>query len=212
MIISRNRLTVYLSIAIAVIAFTAYMEYRALEKIHQNLLSIYSDRLIPATEMFYISDHLYENRLGLEDYFAGSQPLTPEVSHESRNQAIDSIIVEFEKTYIVSDESRYLDNFKQHYREYLPLEDSILSYIGSGKDTRAREIFNGESRVQFNEMVTALHQLTRVQSNVGEQLLKDADLDYASTSMLSYLRLAAVIVIALLIISMLRQSESSKPN
>lgn len=211
----RWKLIALLSGILVILVLTGLIADYKLSRIHHSFSSIYTDRLIPATEIYFISDHLYEKRLLLDEQISADGLQTQEflASMQRRDDLIDSILVEYEKTYFVNEESRCVKDLKQNLSAYKTSEKEIILLLRDRSYTKARELFDTQSRQEFHQVVERLHYLTRIQSSVGKELMAGSNADFASTSILSYLRAGLSIAIGLIIFFFARASSvTSKVN
>lgn len=172
--------------------------------------SLYNDRLVPATDIFYISEKLYAKRFLLE-IFVYSDDNKLSISQlnaklKSYDKEIDTLLAKYEKTYLVTNEKNHLTELKVKLLENKVLEKNILLNANSLDKTSLRKLYdNGEK--SFLDMSALLTQLTKIQTVVGEQLKEDSQQIVRGTNLYSTLQLLIAIVIGGLIVSILAASN-----
>ena len=206
----KYKVALLLGCILCIVILTTIVERINMGDINRSFTSIYNDRLIPATEMFYLSENLYNKRMLMEKFL-----LSPEENQTEKlrkkldmyNQSIDSLIVEYEKTYLVDNESRYLAAFKNKISDYAQVEQSILELSRNGSREAALEIFEDRGILLFQSTMKNLHQLTQIQSTVGKELIAHSQSTIASTNILSHLQIALAFIICIIIQILLLTSK-----
>jgi hypothetical protein len=181
-----------------------------MQGIDKSFSSIYQDRLIPATNIIYLTENLYGKRLSLEkfllsDELGSSQEIVAGLDIHDRH--IDSLIKAFEKTYLVDQEATSLGAFKNRVQEYALLEEMIINLYTSGHVAAGKELFEGAGARTFQSTINNLNELTAIQSNVGQELMKETKSDMASFGLISFLQIALAIVIGLVVVALIQTSN-----
>ena len=202
--------TLLLGGIMVVIVLGTIVSRRNISGIDRSFSSIYQDRLIPATTIIYLTENLYGKRLLLEKHL-----LTPpnEMSSEKvsvlllkHDKSIDSLIHLFEKTYLVDQEAKSLSVFKNRVDEYALLERMMLNLYNAGHPEAGKEIFEGAGARTFQSTIGNLNDLTKIQSLVGKELIKESQGNFASYTMISFLQLGLAIIIGLIILVFIKNS------
>lgn len=178
--------------------------------IDKSFSSIYKDRLIPATTIIYLAENLYGKRLSLEKFLLSDVTGSAEAISaglELHDVKIDSLIEVFEKTYLVDHEATSLAAFKNRVEEYVLLEKMILKLHASGNAGSGRELFEGAGASTFQTTINNLNELTSIQENVGKELMRESKSDMASFGLISFLQIAFVIVIGLMVLVLIQSSK-----
>lgn len=178
--------------------------------IDQSISSIYSDRLIPATTIIYLSENLYGKRLEIEKFlFFENTKTVDDVSKTLRNyeQSTDSLLTAFSKTVLTNEEVKSLLKLKNGYKASLDLQTEILAFHGDGNLTMARKLFEGEGLRIFQNNVLSLNNLAGIQSEVGEELMKESKRGMANMILISSLQIALIVVIGILILVLIKTSR-----
>jgi len=190
------------SIIFCITIFTL-LETRNINNINKAVLSIYEDRLIPATDLFFLAEVSYQKRDQLESYLESSDPSTLLISKQltRQNERIDSLISKYEKTYLVDEELLHFNGLKNNLKEYLLLEKEIVNLSIQDSKEAAQSAFYTQALESHHKMMDHLSKLTRIQSNVGATLVNSLKNDVAKSDLISNLQLIVCIITGLLIIA-----------
>ncbi len=209
----KQKVALLLGCILIVIILSTIAERSNMGDINRSFTSIYNDRLIPATEIFYLTENLYNKRLLMEKFlFSSTENQTDALRKqlEEHNQNIDSIIVEFEKTYLVGNESKYLAEFKSKASEYVQVEQTVMKFSENGSKKAGLEIFENQGAELFQNTIHKLNQLTQIQSTVGKELIADSQSAMASTNLLFNLQIALAFIICVILQILLLTSRVIK--
>src|SRR5688500_17550119 len=109
---NRTRMALMFLVVVLVLLGCSFLEKIFITDLSHSVSSIYKDRLIPATELFHINDLMHERRLllvKLEHQPANRDAIGQQLAHH--HSRIDSILHEYEKTFLVAEESQILVDF-----------------------------------------------------------------------------------------------------
>lgn len=194
-----------LFIVMFMIVLFTFIERKNIADVNRSVTSIYNDRLVPATDIFYLSEHLYGKRFLTEQFLQSETENFSAVQAglDKHNESIHSLIGRFEKTYLVDEESRYLNNLKISVAEYLAIEKKIMRLANSGSKNTARMLYENMGKKSLQASMKQLSLLTQVQTTAGSQLIKDSNGKVATSSMISNLQIVLSIIIGLIILSLI---------
>lgn len=178
---------------------------------NDSFCSIYADRLLPATYIFQLTDHLYRKRLILEHQLHHHDTLEAKEAQRQvmiHNKAMDTLIADFEATYLVKAEGQLLSTFKQQLKDYNRLEKGLLEAAQLQQPSeKDRTSLNALFDVTRNELT----QLSQLQIDVGRAMRDDSLRLLASTKVLTMLEAALIVIIALVIQALVFASRSVAP-
>ncbi len=180
------------------------------EGMNKSFSSIYKDRLIPATTITYLAEHLYGKRLSLEKFMLSNDSGSVVSMREllrNHNAQIDSLVKSFEGTYLVENEVQSLSSFKNRVAEYALLETMVLNMYASGNQGEGRNLFEGTGTDSFQNTIVRLNELTTIQSDIGKQLMKESKSEMAGFSTISLLQISLAVVIGLMIIALIQNAK-----
>lgn len=206
----KTKIALLLFLIMACTILIRVLEDRSIKNMEKAFTSLYNDRLIPATDIFYISEKLYAKRFLLEIFVYSDENKLSIAQLNSKlktyDKEIDTLLAKYEKTYLVTNEKNHLIELKVKLLENKVLEKNILLNANSLDKAALRKLYdNGEK--SFLDMSALLTQLTKIQTVVGEQLKEDSQKIVRGTSLYSTLQLLIAIIIGGLIVSILAASN-----
>lgn len=166
-------------VIIVLVLLNNLRERRNITRLEHSISSIYQDRLLPATYLYGIANHLYEQRL---------------IGADGHPQAIDSLVTIYESTYLTPDEKKQWRSFKQHLGQYRTL--------AAAGDTAAM-------LREFQETMNNLNALSSIQIVEGKILQSDSKTIASGSTLSSKLELTLLIVLGVLAIVLLGLSEKA---
>lgn len=195
------KIALLLGCIMLLIIVTNLLSRRSIENINKSFNSIYEDRLIPATELFYLSDNLHNKRLLMEKFLLNKEHGTAAIRNQllSHSRQIDSLILKYEGTYLVKKEFSSLSNLKHQLNDYKKVEQSILILAGEGRKEEAQKLYESKGDAMILSSLGHLKELAQIQFEVGKDLLKDSESMIMNTDTLSTLQIIIAIVIGVII-------------
>ncbi|MBE7639942.1 hypothetical protein GUB10_06325 [Salegentibacter sp. BLCTC] len=205
----RKRLILILSIFFALLLITEFIEKQSLKSIDQDFSSLYQDRLLPASQMYELSRILHEKRMFFENIEDGGDFVAKlnleEI--EAYNARINQLLEEYGNTYLVDREAIYFEEFNKHYQEYLILENTILKNLQENDYNTARYLIKKNTNEYFKILDLDLHNMARIQPEVGEELLAHYKSNSGMHTLLNYFKIALTILIGIFILRLLGLEE-----
>ena len=211
--IQQKSKTALLLLAVVVtILGSNFLEKKYFTDINKSVSSIYNDRLIPAAELFHANDIMYKKRLVLEKYLANPANQDYRLVKKqlaAHNSQIDSIILAYESSYLVDEESTSLHHFKASVHQYNKLE---TEYLANSRKCLTADTYEKKMVPLFLDIHKDLVQLSRIQTSVGKELLNGSRHISSGAYMISNLQMAIVVVIMLVVYGLLLTSRSLIPK
>lgn len=201
-----------LAIICVAVLVNMFWERQNISDINDSFSSIYEDRLLPATYVFHLTDHLYQKRLILERYFYKNAQTDLEkdvIALQNHDIAMDTLIKDFEATYLVEKEGKLLKDFKRELRAYNDLEQEFVSDL---KKDFTSEISENAFAKLFDAAKGELTQLSQIQIDVGKKMKEDSGRKAASTNLLTNLDALFIIVMGLIIQVLIFTSKTVVPK
>lgn len=192
-----------------------FLEDKSVKNMNNSFVSLYNDRLIPATDLFYIAEYVDQKRLLLDnalypavhDVFNGEKLKT---GLNKINGSIDSLISGYEKTYLVKQEKEQMANLKKILWGNRMFEEKTLTTIEHEGLERARIAHEVFGRNASSEIIQQLSELMRIQRMVGQELIKDTEFMVSGNKLYSSLQMVLAIVIGILIVGIIFTSNVVK--
>jgi hypothetical protein len=194
------RLAIVLAIMMLFIILFSLMESYNVSAISKSFNSIYEDRLIPAVDLYAISDHIHTKRNKLVTFLFTGKISREEISHalNTSNQQLDSLISKYENTYLVKAETNHLQNLKKNLKTFE--RDELLLINAAAEDKELAKTLYLNTTVQlYDELDKDLIELTRVQSEIGKELLAESVKSQLSSDFISRLQIIIAIILGLII-------------
>ncbi len=194
--------------------FIRILEDKNLKNVSIAFSSIYNDRLIPATDLFQISEHLNAKRQILGSYFytIEKSDITSSTLKvlEKHNNSIDYLLRKYEETFLVSSEKKNLHALKTKLHNNNRFEISLIVSTTDALSEKLRKDYYLDQQNSYAEILKSLSTLTKIQSKVGEELVKDSQKIMRGTELYSTIQFILAITIGILIVSILSTSNIIK--
>jgi len=186
-----------------------FLEDKSVEKINESFISMYNDRLVPATDLYFIAENLYYKNEILQETLLGNgavHPSTGMVKMNKHNRKIDSVINKYELTLLVEQEKSFLNDLKKALTVQQGLETKILNMAG----IEGKAIYESMGRNAANQTLVKLSDLIKIQSKVGHDLIKGSKIFVSGTKVYSTLQVILAIVIGIMIVAIVSASNAVK--
>lgn len=177
---TRQKATALLIIVMALLLFSNISDRRRLRDVRESFSSIYDDRLMPATYIFRITDHLYQNRLLAEREYSAER----DAMLQGHDDEIAILITQYETTYLTEEESRQWAAFKYH----------LSMYDASEKDG-GNELLESD---HFNQAMFCLNELSKIQVGEGSVLHEQSRAIIDGTNAFSEFEFTLVMILGLI--------------
>lgn len=191
----KRKVVAFLLIVLLLGLINNYFSRRYYSNIDKNMSSIYKDRLMPASYLFKISDHLYQKKLLLEEEGISRTILATEL--KQHNTRIDSIIADYHKTYLTAAEENQWNAFLEHLNHYNTAEASLIA-IPNSDPQKEKGI-----QASFKSALTSLNQLNDIQTSEGARLQIDSHNLISSTLLQAYLEVSLLFIMGIVILMLL---------
>lgn len=205
----RKQLIFLLTSFFVLLLLTGLIENRNLQKINQDFFSLYQDRLVPAAQIYELSELMHDKRLTFQLLQDENYRLSLEEISEIKagNVEILNILQDYEKTYLVAEEEAHLKDFKTNLAIYLKAESEILFHLENDDYEVAKLLINARAKEYAEQVDSDLNQLAKIQPEIGEELMHHYRSSFSSSSALYYFKTALIVVIGVLVIQLLGFSE-----
>ncbi|MFF5380206.1 MCP four helix bundle domain-containing protein [Pedobacter suwonensis] len=187
-----------------------FLEDKSVEKINDSFISMYNDRLIPATDLYFIAENLYYKNAILQELLLGNDAAegsTMLVNMNNHNRKIDSVINKYGLTFLVEQEKNYLNEFKKALLVQQRIEATMLNMASAEE---GRSIYESTGKKAVNQTLAKLSALIKIQSKVGNELIKGSRIFVSGTKVYSTLQVVLAIVIGIMIVNIVSASNMVK--
>ncbi|WP_316736642.1 MCP four helix bundle domain-containing protein [Pedobacter aquatilis] len=185
-----------------------FLEDKSVTKINDSFISMYNDRLVPATDLFFIAENLYHKNSLLQDAFGSDKTNSSTIISkiEGHNRKIDSVINKYELTFLVKQEKAFLNDLKNALKTQHQMELQLFNVA----EDEAERIYETVGRKTFAQTLTQLSKLIKIQSKVGDELIKDSKIFVSGTKVYSFFQVLLAIAIGALIVNIVSASNVVK--
>lgn len=203
----KTRVALLLFSIMVCIILVRILEDKNVKELGKSFTSLYNDRLIPATDLFFIAEKLYAKRYALEMHVNVSTADKNKLKYTLANydKSIDSLLGKYEKTYLVSNEKDYLADLKNKLASTRKVEAGIIASTAFTEQSRSSS--NSAIENSFKGLFDKLAELTQIQTKVGEELIKESQSNVSGSKIYSSVQFVLAIVIGVLIVSILYTSN-----
>ncbi|MFN0291500.1 MCP four helix bundle domain-containing protein [Pedobacter helvus] len=207
----KTKIAILLFLIMACTILIRLLEDRSIKNMEKAFTSLYNDRLVPATDLFYISEKLYAKRFLLETFvYSDQNKLSAQELNaklKTYDKHIDTLLAKYEQTFLVKNEKNHLTALKVKLLDNKLLEKQLLLNAHAVDKTALRKMYDDSAERSFFDISNSLSQLTKVQTVVGEQLKEESQKIVRGTNLYSTIQLLIAIVIGALIVSILAASN-----
>jgi hypothetical protein len=205
------RVAFLLGFIMILVGLTTWQERKNILQMDQSFSSIYHDRLIPAVDIFYLTQNLYTRQLLMEQYLYTDHNFENAELKEKLNghsENINKLIAKFAGTELVEKESKYLDEFQRHVLQYNKIESEILTANSKNSENHSRELYEGQGRKVLAETIGNLEQLANIQSSEGNAIMHTSKGVLSNSDLILTLQICVAITIGLMVQALIVASKS----
>lgn len=194
------RLAIMLAVMMLFVILFSLLESYNINRIAKSFNSIYEDRLIPAADLYAIADEIDNNRNQLFTFLFTDHVSQAELRQHFQvsNKTLDSLISKYESTFLIKEETNYLQNLKKNLKIY-QRDESILMNAAEIDKEAAQKLYLITTVNLHKDLEADLRQLIKVQTQVGRELLAESDKSRASSTLITQLQLVITIILGLII-------------
>lgn len=165
---------------------------KTFSKLNESIASIYKDRLMPATYIFQLTDHLYQKKFLLNEMQANDNAAIA-ARHDS---AIHSIIKTYEATYLTPAEKKHWQAFKKGLDHY----NTLTSGSNANNNTAVDE--------SFYNVMQRLNALSQIQASEGNHIFSIAKIDVGGTVIMSHLEVALLLILGIFALVLINANDN----
>jgi len=196
---NKIKLAFVLTGAILLLLLAKWVERGEVEHMDKSFLSIYADRLVPATAIFDIRENMHRKQETMQALLlADARPEASSQTLTTCNAAIGRLLTEYKKTYFLKKEAAHLEAFETNLRAYNQRENVILNHLSQGNSPIAEQVYRQEALGYFTAATQQLSELNHIQSEIGKDMLTGSQKSMASFLLLSKLELALILLFSIL--------------
>ncbi|RZK39778.1 MAG: hypothetical protein EOO90_17540 [Pedobacter sp.] len=205
----KSKIAMFLFGVMACTLLIRVLEDKNIKEMNNAFISMYNDRLIPATDLFYLAENLYAKRYLIKTIVDENNPVTKidmikKLGIHDAN--VNTLIAKYEKTFLTPQEKKYLDELKKQLKANSQMENLLLN----DQTVYNKQEFIKQTTASFNLIAEKLTELTQIQRKVGEELIKDSNYVASGSNLYSNIQIMLAIVIGILIVAIITTSNVVK--
>lgn len=194
------RLAIALAVMMLFIIIFSLIESYNVSRITKSFNSMYEDRLIPAADLYSISEQIHNKRDDLFNYLftdnGDQKDIGKLIGHT--NKKLDTLIKKFENTLLVKDENSHLQRLKENLKN-LQRDELILINAAEQNKEVAKKLYLNTTIHLHEELNKNLLKLIDVQTLVGKELLAESVRRQSSSVFISQLQMVITIILGIII-------------
>ena len=194
----------------AIIVLANWFASYSIGQVSSQFRSVYQDRLVPSLDIADVLERYYQNRMYLEEHILSESEAKQDSLQalvQQNTLEIDSLMHKFEQTYLIERESAGLAKYKQQFASLVKVQDQILTLSSEGNQAQAQQLYRTKGYAAFLHLLEPLHELIRLQGEVGQELYQSAERQVKTLKILSYLVIGLSVFIALLVATLLQATR-----
>jgi hypothetical protein len=212
----KMKIAVLLFCIMACTLLIRFLEDKSVKSMHESFVSMYNDRLIPATDLFYVAEIAYLKKSLFEEALYGPEHLfNPSELKDTLgrlNISIDSLITKYGRTFLVKQEKEQLSELQKGLLGTIGIEKKILAASAAKGMGQARKLYESEGRESSKTTIKKISELMNIQKQIGEELIRDSAFMVSGSKLYSAFQVALAIVIGILIVGIVFTSNVVKIN
>ena len=189
------RAAAVLLVIMTTIFFGNLYERKNFNILDKSISSIYQDRLMPATYIYELSNHLYRKRL-LQEHYTEYNREQLQLKVAEHDVAIHSLLAEYEKTYLTEEENIHWTALKSALYNYNKQYDIALANIRK----EVPGLNNRQLTYDFNKTMAELDALSKIQAGVGHKIEKDSHAIVTSSVLPAYFENSMLVILGIICI------------
>lgn len=183
-----------LAVILIIILVNNRLQNNNLTELGETFGSVYKDRLVVENYIFKMANATHEKKYLLTQIDSRQdQAIKEEVN--SINKKMDSIISDYQKTYLTFNENKIFKDYLQNNAQLRMIEQNPEYQVSQLNDL-------------YNENVEMLTELSKIQVIEGEALYNNSQSIVTSNASISYLELGLLIILGLISQALIFNSKS----
>jgi hypothetical protein len=173
----------------------------------RTVKSLYKDRLVPAQDISFVQEKLYQNELLVQEHISATAAdvHTRAASRIGRHGAeVDSLVDKFAHTFLVNQEVKSLEKYRDYLSVHRHTQGQILRLSEQGAKREAAALYRDEGQRHFAQLMGTVHQLSSLQTSVGHELYDRSHQNLLEAGLLSYLVIGLTVLVCLLAQALLK--------
>lgn len=208
----KMKIATFLFAIMACMILIRILEDKSVKSMNESFVSMYNDRLVPATDLFYIAENIFEKKYTLDSFLysgnlshSNAKGLKDQVN--SLNSTIDSLLKKYEKTFLVKKEKQQLTELKARLASLIAAEQHVMALSLNHTLEDGRKLYETVGRESSMKTLEKLTDLMSIQTQVGQELIQSSASMVSRSKLYSTLQIALAVLIGILIVGIISASN-----
>lgn len=208
----KMKIATFLFAIMACTILIRFLEDKSVKSMNESFVSMYNDRLIPATDLFYISENIFAKKYTLDSFLYSGNPDKKDVKllksqFGKFNNTIDSLMKKYEKTFLVKQEKEQLIELKVRLVNSIAAEQNVISLSDTHSIEDGRKLYETVGRETSRKTLQKLTELMTIQTQVGKELILSSESMVSRSKLYSTLQIALAVLIGILVVGIISASN-----
>ncbi|WP_316841350.1 MCP four helix bundle domain-containing protein [Pedobacter gandavensis] len=208
----KMKIATFLFAIMACTILIRFLEDKSVKSMNESFVSMYNDRLVPATDLFYIAENIFAKKLTLDSFLYSGNPEKKDVEllktqFKKFNGTIDSLMKKYEKTFLVKQEKEQLKELKIRLIGSIAAEQHVISLTDSHSILDGRKLYETVGRATARRTLQQLTELMTIQTQVGQELIQSSASMVSRSKLYSTLQIALAVLIGILVVGIISASN-----
>lgn len=208
----KMKIATFLFAIMACMILIRFLEDKSVKSMNESFVSMYNDRLVPATDLFYIAENIFAKKLTLDSFLYSGNPDKKDVNllksqFQKFNTTIDSLMKKYEKTFLVKQEKEELKELKIRLIGSIAAEQHVISLTDSHSILDGRKLYETVGRATSRRTLQQLTELMTIQTQVGQELIQSSESMVSRSKLYSTLQIALAVLIGILVVGIISASN-----
>ncbi|MEP2024933.1 MAG: MCP four helix bundle domain-containing protein [Reichenbachiella sp.] len=191
-----------LGIVFVLVMATNLIDRNHFSELQESFSSVYKDRLLVENYIFKLSGFIHQKHMLLHTSAANKMSSKDQ---QKINQAIDTLLIDYEKTKYTAKETRLFDEFKTELLDVRELEERFQT------DSTSTEL-RSEIEKKHLQLIALLEGLSNIQMEEGGKLINQSIGVINTSHSISRIEIIILICIGLFAQALVLASKSLKPK
>lgn len=208
----KMKIATFLFAIMACMILIRILEDKSVKSMNESFVSMYNDRLVPATDLFYIAENIFAKKYTLDSFLYSGNPEKKDVGllktqFGKFNTTIDSLMKKYEKTFLVKQEKEQLKELKIRLIGSIAAEQHVIALSDSHSIEDGRKLYETVGRATSRRTLQQLTELMTIQTQVGQELIQSSASMVSRSKLYSTLQIALAILIGILVVGIISASN-----
>lgn len=208
----KMKIATFLFAIMACMILIRILEDKSVKSMNESFVSMYNDRLIPATDLFYIAENIFAKKYTLDSFLYSGSPVKKDIpllqnQFQKFNTTIDSLLKKYEKTFLVKKEKEQLKELKVRLVNSIAAEQNVISLSDSHSIEDGRKLYETVGRATSRKTLQQVTELMTLQIHVGQELIESSASMVHRSKLYSTLQIALAVLIGILVVGIISASN-----